>query len=155
MAENDPPRHPIDHIDPLKCYEWMLAECASANAQRQAREDGLIGTVTQISSAAILAIPGFALATDYAIPGFSKAPLLYGGMISFGLALLSSMAEQHFSSTAYAKHIEIVQAYYTKQSNLTEDNGSRSRVRVVRWLAYAFFALALSSTATGLLTLKG
>ena len=155
MAESDPPRHPIDHIDSLKCYEWMLAECASANAQRHAREDGLVGTVTQISSAAILAVPGFALATDFAIPGFSKAPLLYCGLISFGFALLSAMAEQHFSSVAYAKHIEVVQAYYTKRSDLTEDLLSRSRVRVARWLAYAFFAVALSATATGLLTLKG
>ena len=154
MSESELPRHPIDHVDPLKCYEWMLAECASANAQRQAREDGLVGTVTQISSAAILAVPGFALATDTAIPSFSKAPLLYLGMIGFGFALLTAMAEQHFSSIAYAKHIEVVEAYYTKRSDITEDLTSRARVRMARWLAYSFFAMALLVTAIGLLGLK-
>ncbi len=155
MVESDPPMHPIAHIDSLKCYEWMLAECASANAQRQAREDGLVGTVTQISSAAILAVPGFALATGSTVPSAGQAPLLYVGLVGFGLALLCAMAEQHFSSVAYAKHIEVVQAYYTKQSEITEDAFTRLRVRVTRWLAYAFFATALFLTAIGLLTLKG
>ena len=151
MAESGSSRHPIDHIDSLKCYEWMLSECAAANAQRQAREDGLIGTVTQISSAATLTIPGFALASDAKIPNFMEAPAIYLGLAAFGAALILAMAEQHLSSIAYSKHIEIVQSYYTKLSDVTEDKQSRDRVRNARWLAYGCFGLALTLSSIGLL----
>ena len=50
------PSPPIKHIGLMKRYEWMLCECAAANAQRQAREDRLVGTITQISSAALLGV---------------------------------------------------------------------------------------------------
>jgi hypothetical protein len=151
---SEPPRHPIAHIDPLKCYEWMLAECAAANAQRQAREDGLVATVTQISSAALLAVPGVIFASDVTLPTFGNNPCLYLGLAAFGLSLVAAMSEQYLSGLAYAKHIEIVQAYYLQQSEVSEDKRSRKRVRIARWACYWLFGIALLLTAVGLLSLR-
>lgn len=155
MAETDSPSHPIEHIDTLKAYEWMLSQCAAADAQRQAREDGLVGTITQISSAAILAVPGVMFASNTAVPNFLSAPLLYAGLLCFGAALFSAMVEQHFSSLAYAKHVEVLHAYYTKSSTETEDKPSRRRARIARRTSYAVFSAALLLTTVGLLNLKG
>ncbi|HEY0626733.1 MAG TPA: hypothetical protein VGD10_08360 [Allosphingosinicella sp.] len=152
MAESDP-QHPIAHIDKLKCYEWMLAECASLNSHRQAREDSLIATITQISSAAVLAIPGLFFAADVRLPQFTDSPFLYIGVVGFLLALAASMAEQHYSAVAHAKQIEIVQAYYTRQSAEIEDQPSRQRVRYARRAAYALFTLSLLTSSLGLLTI--
>lgn len=155
MAESDPQRHPIDHIDGLKAYEWMLAQCAAADAQRQAREDGLVGAITQISSGAILAVPGLMFASGNAIPNVRNAPSLYLGLVGFGVALLAAMAEQHLSSVAHAKHVDVLHAYYTKQSAETEDKPSGNRARCARHTSYVTFAIALFLTMVGLLTLRG
>ena len=154
VVASEPPKHPLAHIDPLKCYEWMLAECAAANAQRQAREDGIVATITQISSAALLAVPGVIFASDVSLPAFRVNPPLYLGLGAFVLALASAMAEQYFSGLAYAKHIEVVQSYYLKQSETCEDEKSRSKVRIARQASYWLFASALLMTGVGLLLLE-
>jgi hypothetical protein len=152
MVESDPP-HPLAHIESLKCYEWMLAECAALNANRQARQDGLIATIIQISSAAILAIPGLLFASSAQMPTFRNGPFLYVGIISFGLALVGAMAEQHFSAIAYDRQIEVVQAYYTKRSANMEHTSSRLHVKRARGAAYFFFAVALLTSSIGLINI--
>jgi hypothetical protein len=86
MAD-EPSQHPLAHVDSGKCYEWMLAQCAALEAQRQAREDGLVGTATQISSAALLAVPGVIFASSVHMPPFSSDPFLYVGLTFFGLGI--------------------------------------------------------------------
>lgn len=143
--------HPLAHIDPEVAYGWMLSECAAATTQRQARQDGLVATVTQVSSAALLAVPGLLFATQAKFPAATRDPLLYLGLLAFGLAFLSALAEQFFSSAAHDKHIQIMHEYYTFRSVKTEDRQSRRQVKIARNLCYAFFALALISTTFGLL----
>jgi len=151
---SEPPRHPLANVDPDKCYEWMLSQCAAAESQRQAREDGLVGTVTQISSAALLAVPGVIFASSAQLPQFLRDPLLYLGLVAFGFALVAAMAEQYLSGMAYSKHVEVVQAYYLKESDTIEDEQSRRRVRSARYACFASFAVALIFTALGLLNLR-
>jgi hypothetical protein len=151
---SEPPRHPLADIDPDKCYEWMLSQCAAAESQRQAREDGLVGTVIQISSAALLAVPGVIFAASAQLPQFHRDPLLYLGLIAFGFSLVAAMVEQYLSGLAYAKHVEIVQAYYLQESDTTEDKLSRRRARSARHTCYACFGVALIFTALGLLNLR-
>jgi len=149
-----PPDHPLAHVDSGKCYEWMLAQCAALEAQRQAREDSLVATVTQVSSAALLAVPGVIFASGVHLPRFSTDPLLYGGLIFFGTALVAAMVEQYLSGVACSKQIAIVRAYYLKDSPRTEDKMSLQRVRRCRYLSFACFGVALIVTALGLLSLK-
>jgi hypothetical protein len=151
---SEPPKHPLAHVDPDKCYEWMLSECAAANAQRQAREDGLVATVTQISSAALLAVPGVIFASQVHLPSFETNPLLYLCLLAFTFALMAAMAEQYFSGLAYEKHIEVVQTYYLRDSEETEDKPSRLRVRAARYACFASFGVALMLTALGLLNIR-
>ena len=151
---SDEPEHPLEHIDSGKCYEWMLAQCAALEAQKQAREDGLVGTVTQISSAALLAVPGVMFASGVDIPGFAIDPTLYIGMFFFVLALTAAMAEQYFSGVACAKQIAVVRAYYLKNSAKIEDKTSLRRVRLARYISFACFGVALIVTALGLLRLE-
>jgi hypothetical protein len=128
-------------------YERMLAQCADVNATRQAREDGLIATITQISSAALLAVPGFLLSGSNQL----KWPwMLEFGLVSFGVALMSAMAEQHLSAKAHAKHIQVVQKYYLLESRDREDKRSRIQVRCARRSAYLSFVLSVVLTSFGL-----
>lgn len=154
MMDKDPSNnHPLGHVDSLKCYEWMLAECAALNASRQAREDQIVSSIIQISSAAILAVPGIIFATDIKIPSFLESPFLYIGLISFITAMISALAEQHYSAIAHDRHIEIVYKYYTKVSDITEDAVSRQNVKTARKFAYASFIVALITTSAAILTL--
>ena len=129
----------------------MLAECASANAQRQARQDGLVATIIQISSAALLAVPGLLLASDAKIPSFVENPSLHGGLWAFGAAFITAMGEQYFSGVAYEKHVSVLHKYYTCQSDKTEDKQSRRRVRIARRCCYVLFTTAMILSTIGLL----
>lgn len=151
--EEGSPEHPLAHIEPLKRYEWMLSERASLEACRQARQDGLVATIIQISSAALLAIPGLFLAKDSVLPAASDSPLIYIGIGLFGLALIASMLEQHLSVVANEKHIEIVQNYYIGNSSEVEDSATRSRVAWARKTAYSAFVLAMASSSAGLMAI--
>lgn len=148
------PEHPLAHVNSGKCYEWMLAQCAALEAQRQGREDGLVGTVTQISSAALLAVPGVIFASGVHLPRFATDAFLYLGLLFFVAALVAAMAEQYFSGLACSKQIEVVRAYYLKQSTKTVDKTSVLRVRRARYISFACFGVALIITALGLLRLK-
>jgi hypothetical protein len=150
-AQEGGEEHPLSHVDSLRAYEWMLAECAALNANRQARQDSIISTVTQISSAALLAIPGLFFAKDSRFPEFRHDPFLYVGLLLFLGALAAAMAEQHFSAVAHEKQIEICQAYYTKQSSTKEDVQSRRHVQWVRRGAYFLFGTALLVSSLALL----
>jgi hypothetical protein len=132
----------------------MLAQCAALEAQRQGREDGLVGTVTQISSAALLAVPGVIFASSVHLPRFAIDPCLYLGLILFAFALLAAMAEQYFSGLACSKQVDVVRAYYLKRSSEIQDKTSVRRVRVARYISFACFGVALIVTALGLLRLE-
>jgi hypothetical protein len=131
----------------------MLAECARLHDARQAREDGLIQTVIQISSAALLAVPSLLLGTVAGVPGFNQAHLLYGGGALFMLALSAAMLEQHLSSLAFRGQIRIVQDYYLKVSEKAEDVGAIRRLRISRYAAYGLFAAAVLATTFGLINI--
>jgi hypothetical protein len=132
----------------------MLAQCAALEAQRQAREDSLVATVTQISSAALLAVPGVMFASGIHLPPFAIDPFLYLGLLLFAFALVAAMAEQYFSGLACSKQIKVVRAYYLKDSAKTEDTVSLQRVRLARYISFACFGVALIVTGLGLLRLK-
>ena len=151
---NEAGDHPLADVDSGKCYEWMLAQCAALEAQRQGREDGLVGTVTQISSAALLAVPGVMFASGVELPRFAVDPFLYLGLVFFGVALIAAMTEQDFSGLACSKQIDVVRAYYLKKSAKTKDEASLKRLRTARHLSFACFGFALIVTALGLLILK-
>jgi hypothetical protein len=112
-----------------------------------------MSTVSQISSAALLAIPGVFFAASTPMPDIRHGWLLYAGIISFGLSLVAAMLEQHLSAIAYERQIEVVQAYYTKQSTEREHPVSLRRVKKARRAAYLLFALALIMSSLGLILL--
>jgi len=131
-----------------KRYDRMLEQCANLNAARQARQDSLTATITQISSAALLAVPGFLLASVDAASAWNGWLKL--GLAALALALLSAMAEQHFSAVAHAKHIKIVEKYYLLESSVREDKKSRLHVKIARQIAYGTFVAAIILTSAGL-----
>jgi hypothetical protein len=128
----------------------MLEQCANLNATRQARQDGLIGTITQISSAALLAVPGFMLSSRNTHVWNWEMKLV---LIALVVSLLSAMGEQHLSVKAHAKHVEIVQKYYLLESADREDKKSRAQVKLSRQFAYASFLVAIVLTSAGLFEL--
>ncbi|NNC73788.1 MAG: hypothetical protein HKN78_13065 [Sphingomonadaceae bacterium] len=146
-----PTPHPLEEIDDDRCYQWYLDQSATLSAGRAARQDGLIATITQISSAAVLAVPGFVVASESGLPSFWANEILYFGITGFGGALLAAMAEQHYSAKAHQKQIEILEKFYFKESSETEDIASRNKVKWARRTSYLLFLLALTLTAVGLI----
>jgi hypothetical protein len=156
VAESDPPRHPLDmaEVPREKAYEWMLARCAELEASRQAREDGLIATITQISSGALLLIPTILLSKDSKMPSFDANKLFYFGVSGFVLSLVAALLEQYLSGKAYAKQVEVTQAYYLKQSVAREDSESLGRLRLARRVAYISFFLSVICVASGIMVMR-
>jgi len=152
LAKSRSGSHPISHVDPDKCYEWMRSECAALDLARQGREDGLIATVTQISSAALLAIPGLLLGSERAFPRMAEAPLLFAGLLLFVIALGLAMLEQFLSGKAYRKQVTIVQKYYLQESEERYDTSFVAWVRRTRNGACLSFAFAVLVSATGLIS---
>lgn len=150
MAESDPPKHPLAHVPPDKCYEMMLSERAALVAACQGRQDSLVTTVTQISSAALLIIPGLFLGQASPMPTLEWAPLIYFGIFGFVLALFCSLAEQHFSAVAYQCQLRITEDYYLQKSTLVEDGREVTRVRRTRATALVAFTLAILFSTLGL-----
>ena len=148
-----PPQHPVAHVEPDKRYGWMKAECAALDAARQAREDGLIGTIIQLSSAALLVIPGLLLGSDEGVPSAGDAPLLMAGILLFLVALILAMLEQYLSGHAYRRQREIVQDYYLLESEKSHDDMFDKWVRLARNSACVTFALAVLLAAAGLFDL--
>jgi hypothetical protein len=132
----------------------MRAECAAYDTARQAREDGIITTITQISSAALLAIPGLLFGTDKDFPTFSQNPSLYLGIGLFLISLVISMFEQFLSAKAYRHQAKIAQAYYTMDSEIRDDSKLIPWVRRSRNIACVVFAVAIMITARSLITLE-
>src|SRR4051794_31063531 len=95
--------HPMAHVDPDRCYEWMRADCAALKASRQSREDAVVATITQVSSAALLGIPGLLFGAKTPLPALAKAPLLYSGILLFLLTVFAALLEQYLSSVAYRR----------------------------------------------------
>lgn len=131
----------------------MRQDCAALASAQQSREDGLVQTITQISSAAILAIPGVLLSSDIEVPTFREGWLLYLGTIMFLLALTASMLEQYFSAQSYRKHEEIAKSYYFLDTNKDCDKYSIARVDATRIIACVLFGVALLLSATGIIYL--
>lgn len=146
--------HPLAHIDPDKCYEWMRADCAASHLARQAREDGLIATVTQISSAALLGIPGLLFGSDESLPQVNQQPWLYIGISLFLITLLLALVEQYLSGKAYNRQVEIAQQYYLRQSDRTSDSAFVAWVRKCRNTALVTFGAAVIISTTALMTLE-
>jgi hypothetical protein len=96
------PPHPLEHLGGKERYDLLIAERAALVAARQGREDNLIGTITQISAAALLLIPGV-LTSATRMPSARDAPVLYLGMACFFVALCASLMEQWLSGIAYQK----------------------------------------------------
>lgn len=147
-------KHPIAHVDPDKCYEWMRSECAALDVARQAREDGLIGTITQISSTALLAIPGLIFGSDQSFPEFLTAKMLYFGIAAFLITLLLSMVEQYLSAKAYRLQTQIVREYYALTSETTRNEAFVKWVRWCRNAACVMFAASVVLSTTALITLE-
>lgn len=152
---NEKVQHPIAHIALDKRYEWMRTDCSELHSAREAREDGLVRTITQISSAALLAIPSLIYSTKNEFPSLIEVPILY---ISFGLlilALTSSMLEQYLSGIAYRRQIEIVQSYYLLYSEECDDPDFVRWVRITRNAACIVFGMAIVTMMIALFNLHG
>ena len=145
----DGPPHPIRHISALQCHEWMLRDCAALDLARQQREDSIVNTVTTISAAALLAIPGLLFGKDSQLPPFEQAYALYFGFVFFGIALGLAITEQILSSSAYRKQAEITKAYYTLQSSAEMDSKFVAKVDLARVSCISVFSLALLLSAIG------
>ena len=154
LAKSRKGAHPLSHVDPDKCYEWMRSDCASYDAARQAREDGLISTITQISSAALLAIPGLIFGANQDFPEFDAAPLLYAGIFTFLTSLILSMVEQYLSAKAYRRQTKIAQDYYLLQSDKRSDEKFVAWVRRCRNSACITFGVAVAISTAALMMLE-
>ncbi len=152
---SDKPSHPIAHVELLQRYEWMRQDCAALVEARQSREDSLIQTIIQISSAALLAIPGFLLTSDLGAPNFDDGWLLYLGVIIFMAALVISMLEQNFSAKAYKIQEKVVQKYYLLESADNCDQRSINLVDNCRITGCALFSVAVLTSTFGLTSLMG
>ena len=135
--------HPLSHVDTDKCYEWLRLDCAALDLARQAREDGLIGTVTQISSAALLAIPALLLNSEKEFPRWAEDRLLITGVTLFVLSLSLAMTEQLMSAKSYDRQTRIARDYYLQRSEKREDETFVLWVGRIRRSAYATFAAAV------------
>lgn len=152
MAESDPP-HALAHLTGRECYDLLIAERAALVAARQGREDGLVGTITQISAAALLLIPGV-LTSATKLPSLREGPILYLGMVGFLVALCAALAEQWLSGTAYRRQQEVTEAYYLKQSEKTYDERSSTLVRRAQATSLTFFAFALLFSVIGFVEIQ-
>jgi hypothetical protein len=128
----------------------MLRESASLHLARQQREDALVSTVTTISSAALVAIPGLFLTKGISFPNLISGGVLYFGFLCFGLSLFLAFLEQFLSAKAYQKQIEITQAYYRLESEEQEDKVAVKRLSFIRNLCLIVFFVAIIFTAIGL-----
>lgn len=142
--------HPIAHVPTQQAHEWMRAECAALDAARQAREDNLMNVIIQTSSAAVLAIPALFLASETPMPAFAEAWPVYVGTAAFGLAFACACLEQILSGMAYRAQRDVVQKYYAQESEKTCDEATVGRADLVRSLALAIFAIAVSLGGLGL-----
>jgi ABC-type Fe3+-siderophore transport system permease subunit len=132
----------------------MRADCAAYDLARQSREDNLIATITQISSAALLGIPGIFFGKDQQFPVIKDDPLLYLGIFIFLATLIMAMVEQYLSAKAYRKQSEIAQKYYLLKSPETVDKKLIRRVRFCRNLAVFLFGVAVAVSTTALMMLE-
>jgi hypothetical protein len=133
----------------------MRQDCAALVEARQSREDSLIQTITQISSAALLAIPGFLLTSDLGAPNFEDGWSLYLGAILFISTLFISMLEQHFSAKSYKIHEQVVQKYYLLEKQNNCDQQSINLVNNFRIMGCILFFFAVLISAFGLTSLMG
>jgi|GEM_PF-6523148 len=145
--------HPLSHVDPDLCYQWMREDCASHDIARQTREDGLITTITQISSGALLAIPGLVFTSDSAVPTLRDEPLLYGGIGLFLCSLTLAMAEQMLSGKAYRRQKDIAQKYYMMESDRSSDSSFVVWLRRTRVATYFVFGFAIFISMISLMLL--
>lgn len=146
--------HPLAHVDPDRSYEWMRADCSAHDLARQAREDGLIASIIQISSAALLAIPGLIFGSDSPFPSFFEAPILYVGIIAFLVTLFAAMVEQVMSGKGYERQKLIAYSYYTGESHKRDDAEFVRCLRWVRRIVYTLFGLAIVLSMLGLSKLE-
>lgn len=147
--------HPLSHVDPDKCYEWMRSDCAAQEAARQSREDGLISTITQVSSTALLAIPGLLFGSSQPFPKLQDSPFLYIGVGGFLATLVVAMLEQFLSGKAYQRQTDIARRYYLMQSVRTHDSEFVAWVRRCRNSACVLFGLSVFVSAMALIMLEG
>jgi hypothetical protein len=147
----DPPLpHPLEGIDEDKVHEWYRADRAAVLEARQAREDSLITTIIQVSSAALLLVPGVLLSTAPAMPTVSNNKALYLGILAFGVALLTALSEQYFSARAYSKQLEVIDRYYFKESEERVDRRSLVVQQCAYYGAIASFVVAILLTSAAL-----
>lgn len=153
MAEGDPPAHPLAHVTPEKCHELLMAERNLLVTAKADRENELVRTIIQVSSAGLLLIPTVVASKEIQIPRFDDAKIFYLGLISLAVSLVMAIIEQHLSSRAYARQIEIVFDYYTKKSDNDHDSKSVNAVRWTRTIALALLSIGIVLSAIGLATL--
>lgn len=146
--------HPLAHIKGAQCHEWLRADCAALELARQEREDSIIASITNISSASLVAIPGLIFGVGTMLPEFRTGWALYSGLAGFGLALALAFLEQIASSSAYRKQADIARAYYHKQSATRSDDKSVKFVNRLRNSAILVFGMALLLSAYGLTQLR-
>lgn len=139
--------HPLSHIDKWRRYQWMREDCAQYESAREAREDNLIAVVIQISSAALIAIPGFIFNVYKKFPALSEEPLIFIGLFGFFISLICAMAEQMLSAHAYGRQSKVATAYYQMRSHQTFDSKFTRWTKVCRYVAYASFVLSLAVSA--------
>lgn len=153
MAEADPPPHPLAQVEPGQRHELLMAERGLLVAAKADRENELVRTIIQVSSAALFLVPAIITTKDVSIPRLSDAVLLYSGLTLIGASILLSVAEQHLSSNAYARQIDIVFDYYTLKNDYDCHEGSLRWVRWSRISALGSFSLGIILAAIGTATL--
>jgi hypothetical protein len=131
----------------------MRQDCATLASARQSREDGLVQTITQISSTAVLAIPSILVGFEVQIIEIHQKFLLGAGAIGFIMALSLSMLEQSFSASAYRIQEEITKRYYLLESDVDRDTRSVKLVDKTRSLACISFATAVLLSFAGVVSL--
>jgi len=114
------------------------------------RENELVRTLIQLSSAGLLLIPAVVTSQEVDIPRFGQAILFYLGLISISMALILAVVEQHLSSMAYERQMQIVFDYYTKVSDLDHDKNWVAAVRWSRTFSLVFFSAGVILTAIGM-----
>jgi len=141
--------HPLEGLDPKDCYDAMMAERSALITAKRSSEDDLIKSLIQLSSAALLIIPGALLTSQIKLSNISNVFLALGSL-SFVMTLVAALAEQRFSSWAYDEQVKVIKEYYDRKSLITEHVKSAKWVKRASITAFILFVSGLILSVIGL-----
>jgi hypothetical protein len=147
--------HPLDDCDEGDCYKTMMAERTVLIAAQRDAQDNLIKTIIQLSSALIALMAGFSTQSKLSFSALSSSVFSIS-LASLGIAIVSGLTENFYSSKAYSEQQKILEDYYSKYISEFREARSNKLVRRAQLCAFTFFVIALLCLAIfGIIEAKG